>query len=156
VGSISNLLTTNISINNISVANLITSNIYGTNTTFANAYINNLILSAEQLILGTTLTSNPSILTATTFIAVNGLNIQTSGTLPNSGLYNGQTKTLICNTIGNSSTYTLHVNYLTAPNPLNNPTQNKIIFKRQGQSCQLFWDSYTNKWITFPGGINIK
>lgn len=156
--SVSNLLTTNISINNISVASLITSNIYGTNTTFANAYINNLILSSEQLIVtGTNLTASPNILTATTFIAVNGLNIQTSGTLPNSGQFNGQIKTLICNTIGNLSTYTLHVNNLTAPNPLNTALQaTKIKFKRQGQSCQLFWDSFTNRWITFPGGINIS
>ena len=155
--TISNLInvnntTENLNNTNTTSVNIITTNIYGTNSTFANAYINNLILSAEQLTLtGTNSTMNPSISTASTFITLNGLNIQTSGTLPNSGLYNGQTKTFICNTMGNLSTYTLHVNNLTVPNP-DGLQRTKLQFTRQGQSYQLIWDSFTSRWVIFPGG----
>lgn len=149
--------------NYLSSANIISTNLSNTNSIITNASINNLSLnnitignilySLERLNLnGTNLTNNPSLNSQITFLYINGLSITTSGTMPN-GLYDGQIKKIICNSIGNSSTYTLHFpSSIITPNP-GGGNINNLLFKRQGQSTEIIWDSIMNKWIKSDSGV---
>lgn len=154
-----NSLITNLSGNNIIANNFTGNNVYIANQTIQNLNIvNSLSYSIERLLLsGGLLTSNPTLNNALTLIGVNGLNIQTSGTMPSSGLYDGQVKMFILSTMGNLSTYTLEFppNTLLASNA-NNTSNGNILFKRQGQSVQLIWDDVGGKWMNFPTGAFIR
>jgi hypothetical protein len=101
---------------------------------------------------------NPTSSVVTSYINVFGIGIIGTGTMPLTGLSNGLTKKIVCTTISYGSEYQLNFasGRLIAPNPLGGTPPTKITFKRQGQSCELMWNSThinqtTGAWILTGG-----
>lgn len=84
-----------------------------------------------------------------------------SGTMPSNSasIPDGTYKTLVCSSMATGSNHTIFfgTNKLITPNPLNVSSQaTKLVFKRQGQSCNLIFDATANNstgsWILIAGG----
>lgn len=100
---------------------------------------------------------NPTINVITSYVNVFGIGVIGTGTMPLTGLTNGLTKKIVCTTISYGGEYQLSFasGRLIAPNPLGG-TPTKITFKRQGQSCELMWNSThinstTGAWLLTGG-----
>lgn len=116
----------------------------------------NLNYSVERYTLSSLLPiRNPSVNTISSYISVNGVSFNCSGTMGN-GLSDGQIKKLVCSNIGDSCEYRLAFSSgkLIAPNPLRGPLPTKITFRRQGMSAELIWDASLLAWI-ITGGMAI-
>lgn len=92
------------------------------------------------------------------YVTVSGVGFTGTGTMPVTGLANGQIKRIVCVSLSVNSQYQLNfaTGRLIAPNPLGGPPPTKILFKRQGQSCELMWNSTqinatTGAWILTGG-----
>jgi hypothetical protein len=94
------------------------------------------------------------------YVTVSGVGFVGNGNMPLTGLANGQIKRIVCASMSISSRYQLNFasGRLITPNPLGGsgspPT--RITFKRQGQSCELMWNSTlinssTGAWILTGG-----
>ena len=101
---------------------------------------------------------NPTSSTIISYVTVSGIGTAGTGTMPLTSLTNGQIKKITCISMGINSTYQLNFasGRLIAPNPLGGTPPTKIIFKRQGQSCELMWNSTqinqtTGAWILTGG-----
>jgi hypothetical protein len=101
---------------------------------------------------------NPTSTTIISYVTVSGIGTAGTGTMPLTSLTNGQIKKITCISMGTNSTYQLNFasGRLIAPNPLGGTPPTKIIFKRQGQSCELMWNSTqinstTGAWILTGG-----
>lgn len=127
------------------------------NTSLENVTMqSNLNYSIERYTLSSLLpTRNPSVNIISSYITVNGVAFNSSGTMGN-GLSDGQVKKLVCSNIGNSCEYRLAFpsGKLIAPNPLGGPSPTKITFRRQGMSAELIWDASLMAWI-ITGGMAI-
>jgi hypothetical protein len=100
---------------------------------------------------------NPISSVITSYITVFGIGVIGTGTMPSTGLSNGLTKKIICTNMSYNSQYqlTFATGRLIAPNPFGG-TPTKITFKRQGQSCELMWNSTqinptTGAWLLTGG-----
>jgi len=127
------------------------------NTSLENVTMqSNLNYSVERYTLSSLLpTRNPSVNIISSYISVNGVAFNCSGTMGN-GLSDGQVKKLVCSSIGNACEYRLAFpsGKLIAPNPLGGPLPTKITFRRQGMSAELMWDASLLAWI-ITGGMAI-
>ena len=101
---------------------------------------------------------NPNVITS--YVNVFGTGVKGTGTmpLPLTSLTNGLIKKFVCATISSSAEYqlTFASGRLIAPNPLGGTSPTKITFKRQGQSCELMWNSThinttTGAWLLTGG-----
>ena len=92
-----------------------------------------------------------------TFVSVNGVSLDTSGTLGNSNVSDGQIKTILCSEMGNNCTYTVYVGSgkLIAPNAGNNIDASILRFNRAGQSIQLIFDAVLSAWLVVGRGCAI-
>jgi hypothetical protein len=100
---------------------------------------------------------NPTSSVITSYVNVFGIGVIGTGTMPLTGLTNGLTKKIVCTTISYGGEYQLSFasGRFIAPNPLGG-TPTKITFKRQGQSCELMWNSThinptTGAWLLTGG-----
>lgn len=98
---------------------------------------------------------NPSINTIVSFVSVNGVSFNASGTLGTVGISDGQIKNIICSSIGANCTYTVHVGDLVAPNIGNNTLATKLQFIRAGQTAQLIFDAQLSSWIVLGRGCSV-
>jgi hypothetical protein len=92
------------------------------------------------------------------YVIVSGIGFTGTGTMPLTGLTNGQLKRIVCTSTSFNGKYELlfESGRLIAPNPLGGTPATKITFKRQGQSCELMWNSTqvnatTGAWIITGG-----
>ena len=118
----------------------------------------NLNYSVERFVLSSLLQyNNPSLHTMVTFVSVNGVSLDTSGTLGNSNVSDGQIKTILCSEMGNNCTYTVYVGSgkLIAPNAGNNIDASILRFNRAGQSIQLIFDAVLSAWLVVGRGCAI-
>jgi hypothetical protein len=114
----------------------------------------NLNYSIERYTLSSLLpTRSPSTSVITSYISVNGVGFNCSGTMGSSGVSDGQVKKLVCSSIGNNCEYRLAFpsGKLVAPNPLGGPLPTRITFKRSGQSVELLYDNSLAAWVIVSG-----
>jgi hypothetical protein len=107
-------------------------------------------------------TRNPSTNYVISMFSVTSPSFTTSsGTMPSNSanIPDGTYKTLVCSQMATGSIHTVFfgTNKLITPNPLNVSAQaTKLVFKRQGQSCNLIFDATANNstgsWILIAGG----
>jgi hypothetical protein len=93
---------------------------------------------------------SPDLTKTVTLFKVMGPNFTSSGTIGNTGIRDGTIKYISCNLMEIGCIYTLQFppRSLIAPNPLNiNSQPSKIVFKRQGQSVSLVYNSIDLQWI---------
>jgi hypothetical protein len=121
--------------------------------------LSNLIYSFERFTLNSLLQyRNPSTNTIVSFVSVNGVSFNASGTLGNIGISDGQLKTIACSSMGANCTYTIHVGSgnLIAPNISNNNLQpSKLQFTRSGQSVQMIFDGNLSAWLILGRGCSV-
>ena len=121
--------------------------------------LSNLIYSFERFTLNSLLQyRNPSTNTIVSFVSVNGVSFNASGTLGNIGISDGQFKTIACSSMGANCTYTVHVGsgYLIAPNISNNNLQpSKLQFTRSGQTVQMIFDGNLSAWLILGRGCSV-
>jgi hypothetical protein len=119
----------------------------------------NMNYSVENYTVTTLVTNrNPTSNTIISYVTVAGVGTLGTGTMPLTGITNGQIKKVTCISVGVNSSYQLNFasGRLIAPNPLSGTPPTQIIFKRQGQSCELMWNSTqinstTGAWILTGG-----
>lgn len=92
------------------------------------------------------------------YVIVSGIGFTGTGNMPLTGLTNGQLKRIVCTSTSFNGKYELifESGRLITPNPLGGSPPTKITFKRQGQSCELMWNSTqvnatTGAWILTGG-----
>jgi len=115
----------------------------------------NLNYSVERYTLSSSLQDkDPSLSTSVTFVSVDGVSFNSYGTLGNTGISDGQIKTILCSSIGENCTYTVHVGsgHLIAPNAGNNTQASKLQFNRAGQSVQMIFDNVLSSWLILGRG----
>jgi len=121
--------------------------------------LSNLMYSSERYTLSSFLpTRNPSSNTIVTFVSVNGISFDSSGTMANTGISDGQVKTIACSSMGANCTYTIHVGVgkLIAPNISNNNlSPSKLQFSRSGQSVQMIFDGALSAWLILGRGCSV-
>jgi hypothetical protein len=124
-----------------------------------NTYLNgNLNYSVERYTLNSSLQyQNPSTNVSVTFISVNGVSFDASGTLGTSNVSDGQVKTILCSSMGLNCTYTIYVGLgkIIAPNPGNNTQASILQFNRAGQSVQMIYDSILSSWLILGRGCAV-
>lgn len=98
-------------------------------------------------------TRNPSVNFVISFVSVNGVTLQTSGTMPSTSVADGQVKKIIASSIGPGCSYILHfgAGKLITPNPLGLAAPSKLTFKRSGQSCEIVFDDALQAWVITGG-----
>jgi hypothetical protein len=119
----------------------------------------NMNYSTETYILGSLVVNrNPVASKIISYVIISGVGFIGTGDMPLTGLTNGQIKKIICTSASFDSQYQLNFasERLIAPNPLNGLPPTKITFKRQGQSCELIWNSTqindtTGAWVLIGG-----
>ena len=119
----------------------------------------NLNYSVESYTVSSLLSNrNPLANRIISYVSVSGVGFIGTGTMPLTGLTNGQLKRVVCVSVSYNSQYQLNFSSgtLIAPNPLGGFPPTKLIFKRQGQSCELMWNSTqinatTGAWILTGG-----
>ena len=121
--------------------------------------LSNLIYSFERYTTNSILQyRNPSTNVIVSFISVNGISFDSSGTLGNTGISDGQVKTIACSSMGDNCTYTVHVGSgkLIAPNIGNTNIQpSKLQFNRSGQSVQMIFDGTLSAWLILGRGCSV-
>ena len=118
----------------------------------------NINYSVERYTLSSLLQNkDPSLSTAVTFVSVNGVSFNSYGTLGNTGVSDGQIKTILCSYMGDNCTYTVHVGtgHLIAPNAGNNTQASKLQFSRAGQSVQMIFDNVLSSWLILGRGCSV-
>lgn len=87
------------------------------------------------------------------YVTVSGVSFIGNGNMPITALTDGQVKKIVCVSVSQNAEY--HLNFATgklvAPNPLGGSSPTKLIFKRQGQSCELTWNAGLAAWIITGG-----
>ena len=130
-----------------------------TSTSLENVtFQSNINYSVENYTITSLVTNrNPTANVIISYVTVSGVGTNGTGTMPLTSLANGQVKKIICISMSVNATYQLNFasGRLIAPNPLGG-TPTKITFKRQGQSCELMWNSTqinstTGAWILTGG-----
>jgi hypothetical protein len=131
-----------------------------TSTSLENVtFQSNLNYSAESYTVSSLLSNrSPVGNRVISYVTVLGVGFVGTGTMPLTGLANGQLKRIVCSSLSANSQYQLNFasGRLIAPNPLGGLPPTKIIFKRQGQSCELMWNATqingsTGAWILTGG-----
>lgn len=121
--------------------------------------LSNLMYSFERYTTSSILQSrNPSTNVIVSFVSVNGVSFNSYGTLGNTGVSDGQVKTIACSSMGDNCTYTIHVGSgkLIAPNISNNNLQpSKLQFNRSGQSVQMIFDGTLSAWLILGRGCSV-
>ncbi len=132
-------------------------NLYTSDLTVGTLFLNNLVRTCEQLIYtSTNSTVSPTLNTNLSYLALNAVGITCNSTFSNLGTFNGQIKTLICNTIGSNCQLNIYVDNLITIQGPNSPQNSSILmFDSPAQSVQLFWDDFTNSWIIFSASCTI-
>jgi len=119
----------------------------------------NLIYSFERYTLSSLVQyRNPSINTIMTFVSVDGVSFNASGTLGNTGISDGQIKTIACSSMGTNCSYSVYIGSgnLIAPNIGNNDINPTTLqFNRAGQSVQMIFDGQLSAWIILGRGCMI-
>ena len=119
----------------------------------------NLIYSFERYTLSSLVQyRNPSINTIMSFVSVNGVSFNASGTLGNTGISDGQIKTIACSSMGTNCSYSVYIGAgnLIAPNIGNNDINPTTLqFNRAGQSVQMIFDGQLNAWIILGRGCMV-
>lgn len=114
----------------------------------------NMNYSSESYTVSSLLANrNPVTNRIISYVTVSGVGFVGTGTI-GVGSTNGQIKKIICESMSINSQYQLNfgVGRLIAPNPLGPAgTASRITFRRQGQSCELLWNSTQNAWILTGG-----
>lgn len=87
------------------------------------------------------------------YVTVFGYGFIGTGTMPVTGLTDGQVKKIICISINPESEYRLSfpTGKLIASNPLGGPAPTLMTFKRAGQSCELTWSNELGAWMITGG-----
>jgi hypothetical protein len=103
-------------------------------------------------------TGSPSSSTTVTFISVSGATFTGSGTMPTTGLSDGQLKVLVCSTMGTNCVYNLAFpsGTLVTPRPCTGPATSRLEFKRAGQSIQIIWDAVGGFWTPVSSGVYVR
>jgi len=117
-----------------------------------------LMYSFERFTLSSLLsTRNPSLNTIVSFVSVNGVSFNASGTLGNTGISDGQIKTIACSSMGTNCTYSVYIgaDNLIAPNISNNIPPTTLQFSRSGQSVQMIYDGTLTAWIILGRGCSV-
>lgn len=87
------------------------------------------------------------------YVTVSGISFIGTGTMPVTALTDGQVKKIVCVNMSQNAEY--HLNFasgkLITPNPLGGSLPTKLVFKRQGQSCELTWNTALAAWIITGG-----
>lgn len=121
--------------------------------------LSNLMYSFERYTTSSILQNrNPSTNVVVSFVSVSGVSFNSYGTLGNTGISDGQVKTIACSAMGDNCTYTIHVGAgnLIAPNISNNNLQpSKLQFNRSGQSVQMIFDATLSAWLILGRGCSI-
>lgn len=118
-----------------------------------------IMYTPERLLLSSlNPTANPNTTTSLAFISVSGASFTGTGTMPSTGIADGQIKMLVCNNMGNNCQYKLAFasGTLVCPNPNGGPNPTLITFKRAGQSIELIWNSTDNCWLHLNGGVYVS
>jgi hypothetical protein len=97
-------------------------------------------------------TRNPNLNTIVSYVSVSGTTFAGYGTMGSTSLVDGQVKKIIMSSIGPGCSYTLFfgLNKIIGPNPLGGSPK-QIMFRRQGQSCEVIWDATVSSWILQGG-----
>jgi hypothetical protein len=100
-------------------------------------------------------TRNPNTSNIVSFISVAGVSFTGTGTMPVTGMNDGQLKILVCSSLGTNCKYELAFppDKLMTPNPLSAAPPTKIVFKRAGQSIHMIWDNTGAFWIPVSSGV---
>lgn len=103
-------------------------------------------------------TANPNVENTMALVTVTGTSFTGTGTMPVTGLNDGQMKIFVASFIDTDCTYelTFPAGKLVTPNPMLASDPTKITFKRSGQSVQLVWDNTASYWITMNSGAYIS
>lgn len=103
-------------------------------------------------------TGSPSASTTVTFISVTGMTFTGSGTMPSTGLSDGQLKVLVCSSLGTDCKYNLAFasGTLVTPKPCTGPSASSLEFKRAGQSIQIIWDGVSGFWVPVSSGVYVR
>jgi hypothetical protein len=156
------------SINNTPIGSLSpNSGVFSTLSNQVSAAFNNVTLqsrlaySFERYTLSSGVpTRSPSESVIVSMFSVTGVNFtSSSGTMPSTSISDGTFKILLCSSMGEGCTHTVHfgAGKLISPNPLNSASQpTKIVFKRRSQSVQLMYDAVQSAWILLNSGAYIQ
>jgi len=104
-------------------------------------------------------TRNPNAGVITSFVSVSSVSFTATGTMPSTGLTDGQIKVIVISNMVANSKYVLQFapNTLVTPNPPNNTgSPTKMTFQRSGQSIQMIWDATLGAWIPIGTGVYIS
>lgn len=137
------------------------------NQTFVNSNLSlnkSLNYSFERYSMDSTTASySPSPNVIMSLFSVIEPSIDCNGTMPSLGISDGTFKILVCSSMAENSTYTIHfpiVNdkpTLITPNPCDtNAIPTKLIFKRRSQSAQIVYDYDQSAWVLITAGAYVK
>lgn len=156
------------SINNTPIGSLSpNSGVFSTLSNQVSAAFNNVTLqsqlaySFERYSLSSGVpTRSPSSTVMVSMFSVTGVNFtSSSGTMPSTSITDGTFKILLCSSMGDGCTHTIHfgAGKLITPNPLNSAAQpTRIVFKRRSQSVQLMYDAVQSAWILLTSGAYVQ
>jgi len=107
---------------------------------------------------------NPiSTLTVVSMFSVVGTSFTgSSATMSSTNIVDGTLKILVCSSMGDNCTHTVHFGQgrIVSPNPLSAVPPSKLVFKRTGQSVQLVFDATNNTsggaWIILNSGCYVE